>query len=68
MCFLWGIHAGVLHGASQQKLVKCDMNMMSRGFGVEDKEGPISQTLLLVMHTRGRGHKGNFTMDKQVAV
>ncbi len=39
---------------------------MSRGFGV-DKEGPRSRTLLLVMQ-RGKGHKDNFTMDKQVAV
>jgi hypothetical protein len=64
MCFSWGTNSGI-RGASQRKLVKCDINM-SRGFGVE-KEGPRSRTLLLVMR-RGKGHKDNFTTDKQVAV
>jgi hypothetical protein len=64
MCFTWGTNSGI-RGASQRKLVKCDMNM-SHGFGVE-KAGPRSRTLLLVMR-KGKGHKDNFTMDKQVAV
>jgi hypothetical protein len=45
--------------------VKCNMNMAG-GFCVE-KEGPRSQTLPVVIH-RKKGHKDNFTMDKQVAV
>jgi hypothetical protein len=61
MSYTWGTNSGIC-GSSQRGLVKCDINM-SRGFGV-DKEGP---SRLLVIR-RGKGHKDNFTMDKQVAV
>jgi hypothetical protein len=64
MCFSWGTNYGI-HGTSQRKYVKCNMSMTG-GFGV-DKEGPRSRTLLLVM-CRGKGHKDNFMLDKQVAV
>jgi hypothetical protein len=33
-----------INGASQGKLVKCHMNMLSRGFGVE-KEGQLFEDL-----------------------
>jgi hypothetical protein len=62
--YTWGTNSGI-RGSSQRRLVKCDINM-SRGFGVK-KEGPRRRTLLLVMR-RGKGHKDNFRMDKQVAV
>jgi hypothetical protein len=48
------------------KVGEMHMNMSS-GFGVE-QEGPRSWTLLLVVMRRGKNHKDNLTMDKQVAV
>ena len=60
--FTWGLNVGV-RGHSNRNLTLCDLNM-SAGYGVE-KEGPLSRTLLLIMH-KGDVHKDRKDTDQQV--
>jgi hypothetical protein len=60
--FTWGQN-GAVRGASNRKMVFCDLNL-SLGFGPE-LVGRLSRALLLVL-ARGPVHKDNHITDKQV--